>query len=86
MQKVLKASLVLVVAIALGAYVLNSVVNGADDPTPAERMERSQKAWDEVYLKGNLDALEEIFAPDVVRHTLNQPDVIGLDAIKEVIM
>lgn len=82
MQKVLKVGLVLVV-MALGVYALNSVVNGADDPTPAERLERAQKAWDEAYLKGNLDALDEIFAPDVVTHTLNQPDEIGLDAIKE---
>ena len=83
MHKVLRVSLVLVVIMALGVYALNSVVNGADDLTPAERLERAQKAFDEAYLKGNLDALDEIFAPDVVRHVLNRPDEIGLDAIKE---
>ncbi|MBC8508350.1 MAG: ester cyclase [Chloroflexi bacterium] len=83
MKKVLKVSLILVVAIALGVYALNSVVNGADDPTPAERMERFQKVLDEVYLKGNLDALDELYAPDVVIHNLNRPDTIGLDALKE---
>jgi hypothetical protein len=85
MQKVLKVSLILVVAIALGVYALNSVVNGADEPTPAERMEKIQKSWDEAYLKGNLDALEESMVPDYVRHVINEPDVIGLDAVKETI-
>ena len=83
MKKVLRVSLVLVVAIALGVYALNSVVNGADNPTPAERMERLQKVWDEAYLKGNLDALDELYAPDVVIHVLNRPGTIGLDALKE---
>ena len=82
MKKVLKVSLVLVVAIALGVYALNSVVNGADDLTPAERMERTQKIFDEAYLKGNLDGLDELYAPDVVIHNLDRPDTIGLDAIK----
>ena len=82
MKKVLKVSLILVVAIALGVYALNSVVNGADELTPAERMERTQKIFDEAYLKGNLDALDELYAPDVVIHNLDRPDTIGLDAIK----
>ena len=83
MHKVLKVSLVMIAIVALGVYALNSVVNGADDLTPAERLERAQKAFDEAYLKGNLDALDEIFAQDVVRHVLNRPDEIGLDVIKE---
>ena len=68
MKKVLKVSLILVVAIALGVYALNSVVNGADNPTPAERMERLQKVWDEAYLKGNLDGLDEIYGSPASSH------------------
>jgi len=83
MQKILKVSLVLVVMMALGVYVLNSVVKGADDLTPAELKERLQRVYDEAYMKGNVDALDEICAPDVVEHRLNSPDIIGLDATKE---
>ena len=46
MKPVLKVSLVLVMAIALGVYALHSVVNGADDLSPAERMERFQRIFD----------------------------------------
>jgi hypothetical protein len=81
MQKILRVSLILVV-MALGVYALNSVVNGADEPTPAEMRDRLQKAFDEAYLKGNLDALDEIFTPDTVTHMPNRPDVTGIDAIK----
>ena len=82
MQKVLKVSLVLVVVMALGVYALNSVVNGADDLIPAERMKRYQKLWDEAYLEGNLDALDDEYGPHTVKHRPNVPDVIGLDGIK----
>jgi len=84
MHKVLKVSLVLVVMIALGVYALNSVVNGSGE-TPAEIKERFQKIWDEIYLKGNLDALDQVYGPDVIRHTINRPDIIGLDAYKALI-
>lgn len=86
MHKVLRISLVLVVIMALGVYALNSVVNGADDLTPAERMkQRLQKAADEAYLKGNLDALDEYIDPDVVMHMPYRADAIGIDAFKETI-
>ena len=68
---------------ALGIYALNSAVNGADDLTPAERMKHYQKIWDEAYLKGNLDALDDDYSPDRIAHKPNEPDIIGLDAIKE---
>ena len=84
MQGVPRIGLVLVVVMALGIYALNSVVDGADEQPPAERMERVQKAFDEAYLKGNLDALDELYEPDVVIHWLDQPDTIGLDAFKEI--
>ena len=40
----------------------------------------------EVYNEGNLDLVEEIFAPEFVVHNSNQPeDIVGLDAYKNYI-
>lgn len=82
MQKILKVSLALIVMVALGVYALNSAVNGSDDSTPAEIMGKFQKAFDEAYLKGNLDALDELFAPDAVGHMPNMPNFRALDGVK----
>lgn len=37
----------------------------------------------EVWLKGNLDALDEIYSADCVLHSPPLPDVCGLEAVKE---
>ena len=38
---------------------------------------------EEVWLKGNLDALDEIYSADCVLHSPPLPDVQGLEAMKE---
>jgi predicted ester cyclase len=38
---------------------------------------------EEVWLKGNLDALDEIYSTDCVLHSPPLPDVRGLEAMKE---
>lgn len=40
-------------------------------------------AGKEAWLKGNLDALDEVYADDYVWHRPPLPDVSGLDAVKE---
>jgi steroid delta-isomerase-like uncharacterized protein len=40
-------------------------------------------AGKEAWLKGNLDALDEVYAADYVWHRPPLPDVSGLDAVKE---
>ena len=40
-----------------------------------------EEAWN----KGNLDALDEIFATDFVRHQPPNPDMVGLEAYKQYI-
>ena len=38
---------------------------------------------EEVWLKGNLDALDEMYSADCVLHSLPLPDVRGLEALEE---
>jgi predicted ester cyclase len=42
-----------------------------------------RRANEEVWLKGNLDALDEIYSADCVLHSPPLPDVRGLEALKE---
>lgn len=39
-------------------------------------------AGGEAWLKGNLDALDEVYAPDYVWHRRPFPDLVGLDGVK----
>jgi predicted ester cyclase len=41
-----------------------------------------RRVWNEV-AKGNLDALDEIYAPDVVAQTIHHPTTEGLEAYKQ---
>ena len=41
---------------------------------------------DEIWSRGNIDAVEEIFAPDFVGHHPGQPDWIGPDAVKQAVV
>jgi hypothetical protein len=47
-----------------------------------QTIESYQKLLDEAYVKGNVDALDDTHAPDIVMHELNSPGIIGLDALK----
>jgi predicted ester cyclase len=41
---------------------------------------------DEVWSRGNIDAVDEIFAPDFVGHHPGQPDWVGPDAVKHAVV
>ena len=47
--------------------------------------ERSDKVWLSAWNEGQLDALDEIYAPNFVRHQPPFPDVVGLEAYKKYI-
>lgn len=40
-------------------------------------------AEEEAWLKGNVDAMDELFAPDMVLHMFPFPDIKGLEAAKQ---
>ncbi len=43
---------------------------------------RMHWAWEETYYRGNINALDEIYAPDVVIHAPPYPDAKGVDSYK----
>ena len=47
-----------------------------------EIMARERWAVEEAFNKGNVDALDEVFSPDVVFHSTPFPDIKGLEAYK----
>jgi predicted ester cyclase len=59
--------------------------SGADDMTMVlkEFGDRICWAWEETYLKGNINALDEIYSPDVVLHAPPFPDQKGIDSYKQ---
>src|SRR5215472_7724363 len=40
----------------------------------------------EVWTRGNIDAVDDIFAPDFVGHHPGQPDWVGPDAVKQAVV
>jgi steroid delta-isomerase-like uncharacterized protein len=48
-----------------------------------EMKDKIRWAGAEAWLKGNLDALDEVYAPDYVWHRPPFPDLSGIDAVKE---
>jgi predicted ester cyclase len=44
---------------------------------------RIRRVADEAYNKGNLDALDEAYATNIVRHAPRFPDIEGLEALKQ---
>ena len=40
------------------------------------------KAWEDATNNGNVDALDEVYDQNVVRHLPSAPDVVGLDTLK----
>lgn len=44
-----------------------------------------RRAWDEAFHKGNVDALDEIVAPDMLHHQPPGPDLNGLVAYKKMV-
>jgi steroid delta-isomerase-like uncharacterized protein len=50
-----------------------------------EIMARERWATEEAFIRGNLDALDEVFAPDAVFHSPPLIDIKGLEAFKRAI-
>lgn len=48
-----------------------------------ELKHKIQWAGKEAWLKGNLDALDEVYAAEYVWHRPPMPDLVGLDGVKE---
>lgn len=44
-----------------------------------------RRAWDEAFHKGNVNALDEIVAPELVNHQPPGPDTKGLTAYKQMV-
>ena len=84
-RNILKISLASVALTALILYAYNAKVHGSSSLTSAELKAMTQKAFDEAFQKGNMDALDQIFAPDVVIHGFGGQD-IGLSAFKSALM
>jgi predicted ester cyclase len=51
-----------------------------------ELMAKGRWATEEAWCKSNLDALDEIFAPDFIIHAPSFPDIKGLEAYKQYIL
>jgi hypothetical protein len=81
---IVKTSLVLAILVVISLFVYNLRGYGESNPTSAEFTAAAQKALDEAYQKGNLDALDEIYAADIVIHNLFPQDT-GIDGFKAVI-
>ncbi len=45
--------------------------------------EKTRRIIEDAYNEGRIDALDEIFAPDFVRHQPPFPDIVGLEAYKQ---
>lgn len=48
-----------------------------------ELKDKIVRAYEEAWLKGNVDAYDEVFAPDVVLHIYPFPDIKGLELAKQ---
>ena len=44
-----------------------------------------KRAWEAAYTQGNLDALDDVIGPNIVRHQPPFPDIVGLGALKKFI-
>ena len=51
----------------------------------AELKAKVKKIWEEAFNQGNVDGLDEITAPNYVRHKPPFPDLVGLEAYKSFI-
>ena len=44
-----------------------------------------KRTWEEAFNQGKMDGLDELVAPNCVRHKPPFPDIVGLDALKKFI-
>ena len=71
------------VAFIMGCGATKEGATPAEVEPPAELKARLQSLQDEVWLKGNLDVLDETLAADFVLHKLGETDALDLDTYKE---
>ncbi len=94
MKRIMKGSIIFVSLLVIGLIISQGVIQvkaakaevtgELGDLTPAETKERFQNAYDEALLKGNLDAIDEIVAPEyVVHHRYWTNSNATLDGLKE---
>ncbi len=58
----------------------------AASANPAKEIaEKFVKAEEEAWIKGNVDALDEVEDPNIVIHGVGMPDIVGRDAHKQFI-
>ena len=75
-----------VCVIGVGVFVAVSALIGIAPAEVSELTENKklvQRTFDDVWNKGNLEVLEDIFSPKFVRHFPIGPPMIGLDNLRE---
>jgi ketosteroid isomerase-like protein len=81
MRRIGRVSSFLIPVIALAVFMAGCATQEA---RKAEELKaKIRLVADEAWNKGNLDALDEIFATDCVFHRPPDPDIVGLEAYKE---
>lgn len=74
------------VAFIIGCAANKGITVPAEAKSSAELKAEVQKLEDEIWLKGNLNLLDESHAANLVLHKLGEPeDTVGLDAYKDAI-
>jgi predicted ester cyclase len=71
------------IAFVMGCGATKKGTTPAEVESSAELKARLQSLQDEVWLKGNLDVLNETLAADFVLHKLGEVDALDLDTYKE---
>ena len=72
--------------VVLGSLLIIGALSGClpgEDAMLEQNKQLVRRAFDEVWNKGNLDNLEEMFAADFVRHFPGMPELEGLDDFRE---
>jgi predicted ester cyclase len=72
-----------VVVSMIGCAANKGITVPAETKPSAELKAEIQRLEDEIWVKGNLNALDESYAADFILHKLGEPDSMGLDAYKD---
>ena len=92
-QNIFKPKSVYVVFAILVFFLFNS----CQPKTTDSKADEAQKAKEEkmieltytcldVWSSGNLSLVNEVYSPEIIRHWIGQPDIVGLEAYKNEIM
>ena len=78
-----KRNSLIYIVIIIAGLVLYTAGCGKQQARNEERKALMLKIFDEAWNKGNIDALEEMYADNYIRHELSiRPDIKGLEAFK----